>query len=53
MPGSAELAKTDRRQYADPIHLEGKVTQTLYVAPRGKAALRYSRYVLSLSLARR
>lgn len=39
VPGNAELGKPDKRQYAEPINLEGKVTQTLYIAPRGKSAL--------------
>ncbi|MEO6277625.1 OmpA family protein [Roseateles sp.] len=39
LPGSAEMAKTDGRQFKDPLNLEGKVTRTLYIAPRGKAAL--------------
>lgn len=39
LPGSAETAKVDKRQYAAPITLEGKVTQTVYIAPQGKSAL--------------
>lgn len=39
LPGSAELSKADARQFKEPLNLEGKVTQTLYIAPRGKAAL--------------
>ena len=39
LPGSAELSKADARQFKEPLNLEGKVTQTIYIAPRGKAAL--------------
>src|SRR6218665_667202 len=39
LPASAEMAKGDGRQFKDPLNLEGKVTRTLYIAPRGKAAL--------------
>jgi OmpA-OmpF porin, OOP family len=40
IPPSAELSKADKRQFKDPLlNLEGKVTQTVYVAPRGKANL--------------
>lgn len=39
LPGSAELAKADARSYKDPIKLEGKITRTLYIAPRGKSVL--------------
>ncbi|MBW8844966.1 MAG: OmpA family protein [Burkholderiales bacterium] len=39
LPGSTELSKADSRQFKEPLNLEGKVTQTLYIAPRGKAAL--------------
>jgi outer membrane protein OmpA-like peptidoglycan-associated protein len=39
LPGSAELAKSDARSYKDPINLEGKITRTLYIAPRGKSVL--------------
>jgi outer membrane protein OmpA-like peptidoglycan-associated protein len=39
LPGNAELAKVDGRQYKDPVNLEGKITRTLYIAPRGKSAL--------------
>lgn len=39
LPGSAETAKVDKRQYAAPFTLEGKVTQTIYIAPQGKSAL--------------
>jgi len=39
LPGSAELSKADARQYREPVNLEGKITRTLYIAPRGKSAL--------------
>jgi outer membrane protein OmpA-like peptidoglycan-associated protein len=39
VPGSAETDKADKRQYASPLTLEGKVTQTVYIAPAGKSAL--------------
>ncbi|MFG6485569.1 OmpA family protein [Roseateles sp. BYS78W] len=39
LPGSAELSKADARQYREPINLEGRITRTLYIAPRGKSAL--------------
>lgn len=39
LPGSTELSKADARQFKDPINLEGKITRTLYIAPRGKSAL--------------
>ena len=39
LPASAEMAKGDDRQFKDPLNLEGRVTRTLYIAPRGKAAL--------------
>lgn len=40
LPASPELSKADKRQFKDaPLNLEGKVTQTVYVAPRGKANL--------------
>lgn len=39
LPGSAELSKADSRAFKEPLHLEGKVTQTVYIAPRGKSAL--------------
>lgn len=40
IPPSAELSKADKRQFKEPLlNLEGKVTQTVYVAPRGKANL--------------
>ncbi|WP_457417774.1 OmpA family protein [Roseateles sp. P5_E7] len=39
LPASAEMAKGDGRQFKDPLNLEGKITRTLYIAPRGKAAL--------------
>jgi outer membrane protein OmpA-like peptidoglycan-associated protein len=39
LPGSMELSKADARQFKEPLNLEGKVTRTLYIAPRGKASL--------------
>ncbi len=39
LPAGAELSKADKRQFKDMQTLEGKVTQTVYIAPRGKAAL--------------
>ncbi|KQV52649.1 hypothetical protein ASC95_07430 [Pelomonas sp. Root1217] len=40
LPASPELSKADKRQFKDPmLNLEGKVTQTVYIAPRGKANL--------------
>ena len=52
LPGSAELSKADARQFKDPLNLEGKVTQTLCIAPRGKAALEVWRnYVQALNAA--
>jgi len=39
LPGSAELSKADARQYKEPLQLEGRITRTLYIAPRGKSAL--------------
>jgi OmpA-OmpF porin, OOP family len=39
LPASPELSKTDKRQFKDTLNLEGKVTQTVYIAPRGKSAL--------------
>jgi outer membrane protein OmpA-like peptidoglycan-associated protein len=39
LPGSAETAKADKRQYAEPLNLEGKVTRSIYIAPAGKSAL--------------
>lgn len=40
VPASAELSKADKRQFKDPmLNLEGKVTQTVYIAPRGKSNL--------------
>lgn len=39
LPGNAEVGKADKRQYAVPLTLEGKVTQTVYIAPQGKSAL--------------
>ncbi|MDR7270865.1 outer membrane protein OmpA-like peptidoglycan-associated protein [Pelomonas saccharophila] len=40
MPSSVELSKSDKRQFKDtPLNLEGKVTQTVYIAPRGKSNL--------------
>jgi len=39
VPGSAELSKADARQFKEPLTVEGKVTRTLYIAPRGKASL--------------
>ncbi|HEY8881573.1 MAG TPA: OmpA family protein [Roseateles sp.] len=39
LPGSAELDKADKRQFKEPLNLEGKVTRTVYIAPAGKAAL--------------
>lgn len=52
LPGSAEMSKADRRQFAAPLHLEGKVTRTVYVAPRGKSALEVWRnYEQALSAA--
>lgn len=52
LPGSAETAKADKRQYAAPLTLEGKVTQTVYIAPQGKSALEVWRnYEQALSTA--
>lgn len=39
LPASPELSKADKRQFKEPLNLEGKVTQTVYIAPRGKSAL--------------
>jgi len=39
LPAGAELSKADKRQFKDVLTLEGKVTQTVYIAPRGKASL--------------
>ena len=39
VPGSAELDKADKRWFKEPLTLEGKVTQTVYIAPAGKSAL--------------
>lgn len=39
LPGSAELSKANARQYKEPLNLEGKITRSLYIAPRGKSAL--------------
>ncbi|HEY9108568.1 MAG TPA: OmpA family protein [Roseateles sp.] len=39
LPGSAELSKADSRAFKEPLNLEGKITRTLYIAPRGKSAL--------------
>ncbi|KQY85631.1 OmpA family protein [Pelomonas sp. Root1444] len=39
VPASAELSKADKRQFTELLNLEGKVTRTVYIAPRGKSAL--------------
>ena len=39
MPASAELSKADKRQFTELLNLEGKITRTVYIAPRGKSAL--------------
>ena len=40
LPASAELSKADKNQFKDaPLNLEGKITQTVYIAPRGKSNL--------------
>lgn len=39
VPAGPELSKADSRKFKELVELEGKVTQRLYIAPRGKAAL--------------
>lgn len=40
LPASAELSKADKQLFKDPpLNLEGKITQTVYIAPAGKSAL--------------
>jgi outer membrane protein OmpA-like peptidoglycan-associated protein len=39
LPGSTELSKAGARSFKEPLNLEGKITRTLYIAPRGKSAL--------------
>jgi outer membrane protein OmpA-like peptidoglycan-associated protein len=39
LPASAELSKADKRQFTELLNLEGKITRTVYIAPRGKSAL--------------
>jgi outer membrane protein OmpA-like peptidoglycan-associated protein len=57
VPGSAELSKADKRQFKDPLTLEGKITQTVYIAPRGKGALEvwrnYEQALLAAGLKKR
>ncbi|TXI17090.1 MAG: hypothetical protein E6Q67_13645 [Roseateles sp.] len=39
LPASAELQKNDHYKFKELLTVEGRVTQTLYIAPRGKAPL--------------
>jgi OOP family OmpA-OmpF porin len=39
LPGSADVYPAKKRELAAPLTLEGKITETLYIAPRGKVAL--------------
>ncbi|KQW45440.1 MULTISPECIES: OmpA family protein [unclassified Roseateles] len=39
VPASPKVQKADKYKFEELVELEGKVTQTLYIAPRGKAAL--------------
>lgn len=39
VPAAPEFQKADKYRFKELVELEGKVTQTVYIAPRGKAAL--------------
>lgn len=39
VPAAPEYQKADKYKFKELVELEGKVTQTVYIAPRGKAAL--------------
>lgn len=39
VPASPKVQKADAYKFEELVELDGKVTQTLYIAPRGKAAL--------------
>lgn len=39
VPAGPELDKADERKFEELVQLEGKVTQRLYIAPRGKSSL--------------
>lgn len=39
VPATPEFQKADKYRFKELVELEGKVTQTVYIAPRGKAAL--------------
>ncbi|HEY1132526.1 MAG TPA: OmpA family protein [Roseateles sp.] len=39
VPAAPEFQKADKYKFKELVELEGKVTQLLYIAPRGKAAL--------------
>ncbi|MBI3348156.1 MAG: OmpA family protein [Burkholderiales bacterium] len=39
VPAAPKFQKADNYKFEELVELEGKVTQTLYIAPRGKAAL--------------
>lgn len=39
VPAAPKVQKADKYKFEELVELEGKVTQTLYIAPRGKAAL--------------
>jgi OOP family OmpA-OmpF porin len=39
VPAAPKVQKADKYKFEELVELEGKVTQSLYIAPRGKAAL--------------
>lgn len=39
VPAAPKFQKADKYKFEELVELEGKVTQTVYIAPRGKAAL--------------